>query len=84
MEFANKVKLGRQCRKRQKKKREMAEIRPKFGRKIAKKKSRKKRRDEAPISIDCIAHFARKMVGKWHLIREETKRKMALLKRKAC
>ena len=28
------------------------------------------------------AHFARKMVGKWRHIREETKRKMALLKRK--
>ena len=28
------------------------------------------------------AHFARKMVEKWRHIREETKRKMALLKRK--
>ena len=28
------------------------------------------------------AHFARKMVEKWRYIREETKRKMALLKRK--
>jgi hypothetical protein len=42
-----------------------------------------KRRDEALIFIDHTAHFAQKNGRKWHLIREETKRKMALLKRKA-
>ena len=39
------------------------------------KKGRKNKRDETPISIDHTAHFSRKMVEKWHLIREETKRK---------
>ena len=33
-------------------------------------------------STRATAHFARKMVEKWRHIREETKRKMALLKRK--
>ena len=33
-------------------------------------------------STRTTAHFARKMVEKWRHIREETKRKMALLKRK--
>jgi len=45
----------------------MAEKRP--------EKRPKKRRDEAPISMDYTAHCARKMVEKWHSIREETKRK---------
>jgi hypothetical protein len=48
------------------------------------KKSRSKRRGDAPISIDHTAHFAQTKKGrKWHLNREETKRKMALLKRNA-
>jgi hypothetical protein len=33
-----------------------------------------------PISIDYTAHFAIKNVLKWHLIREETKRKLRFLK----
>jgi hypothetical protein len=33
--------------------------------------------------MDYTAHFAGKMVERWHLIREETKRKTAQLKRKA-
>jgi hypothetical protein len=52
---------------------------PKNGRKMA-----EKNRDEAPIYIVYIAHFARKMVEKWYLPGEKkTKRKLALLKRKA-
>jgi hypothetical protein len=59
----------------------MAEIWPKFGRKMA-KKSRKKSRDEAPISIDTTAHFARKLVKKvFSSRRKDTK--IALLKIKA-
>jgi len=46
-------------------------------------KKPKRRRDEAPISIDYTVYFVRYMVEKWHLILEETKRKMAILKRKA-
>jgi hypothetical protein len=45
-------------------------------------KKRLKKRDEAPVSIDYTAHFARKIIKRMHLIREETKLKMALLKRK--
>jgi hypothetical protein len=47
------------------------------------KKAGEKKRSEAPISLDYSAHFARKTVGKLDLISEETKIKMALLKRKA-
>jgi hypothetical protein len=38
-------------------------------------KNGRKKRDEAPISADYTALFTRKMVEKWYLIREETKRK---------
>jgi hypothetical protein len=48
---------------------------PKNGRKWP-KKSPSKKADKAPISIDYTAHFERKR--KWHLTREETKRKIAL------